>query len=445
MIRLDLFSYAGTEAGKKRLPLAVRMRPKNLDEFIGQKSVVGAGSLLRRMIEKDNLISLLFYGPPGSGKTTMAMIIAENTGDYFEKVNAVSAGVTELRKLIAAAQDKLKYEGKRTIVFVDEIHRFNKAQQDVLLPHVENGDIILIGATTENPYFEVNTPLLSRMRIVKLESLKKEELVAILQRALADEKNGYNNYYNVQNEVLSVIADFSGGDARTALNILEQALYVLDDKHEINLTLDILKSVLGEKIVKYDKHGDNHYDVVSAFIKSMRGSDADAALHYLARMIHSGEDIMFIARRIIICAAEDVGDADPQALQVAVSAAQAAQLLGFPEGRIPLAQAVCYIAKAPKSNAVYKAINDALFDVRTKDCGEVPTHLKDASYRGAEKLGNGIGYLYPHNYPGGYVAQQYLPDELKDAKYYFPLTNQSKSLVSPSVSCREANLLDKSD
>lgn len=400
-------------------PLADRMRPRRLSDFAGQEKALGPGSPLRRMIERDALQPLLFYGPPGTGKTTLAHIIANMTQSRFVALNAVSSGVPELRKLIGEARDSLYSGMGRTIVFIDEIHRFNKAQQDVLLPYVENGTVILIGATTENPFFEVNAPLLSRMKIIRLERLDKNAVKKILQKALTDKDNGYGRQgLAMTDEALEALADFCGGDARVALNLLEQAEFMLPDGVK---TIDgaVLKSVMGDAFKRYDKKGDRHYDTVSAFIKSMRGSDADAALHYLAEMLESGEDVRFIARRIVICAAEDVGNADPMALVVANSAAQAAHFIGLPEAQLPLAQAVCYIANAPKSNACCTAIFSAREEARVVQ-STVPKHLRDAHYPGAGALGHGTGYKYPHDYPGGWVQQQYMPDELIGHKYYFP-------------------------
>ncbi len=400
-------------------PLADRMRPRCLSDFAGQEKALGPGSPLRRMIERDALQPLLFYGPPGTGKTTLAHIIANMTQSRFVALNAVSSGVPELRKLIGEARDALYSGMGRTIVFIDEIHRFNKAQQDVLLPYVENGTVILIGATTENPFFEVNAPLLSRMKIIRLERLDKNAVKKILQKALTDKENGYGRQgLAMTDEALEALADFCGGDARVALNLLEQAEFMLPDGVK---TIDgaVLKSVMGDAFKRYDKKGDRHYDTVSAFIKSMRGSDADAALHYLAEMLESGEDVRFIARRIVICAAEDVGNADPMALVVANSAAQAAHFIGLPEAQLPLAQAVCYIANAPKSNACCTAIFSAREEARVVQ-STVPKHLRDAHYPGAGALGHGTGYKYPHDYPGGWVQQQYMPDELIGHKYYFP-------------------------
>ncbi len=416
----DLFTNLFANDRTQQKPLADRMRPQRLADFVGQDKAVGPGSPLRRMIERDALQSVLFYGPPGTGKTTLAQVIAHVTGERFVAINAVSSGVPELRKLIAKAQDD-RYNGRgRTIVFIDEIHRFNKAQQDVLLPYVENGTIVLIGATTENPFFEINSPLLSRMKVVRLEKLQPPQIQQILERAIADAECGFGGSFTAQPEAIAIIADFAAGDARGALNILEQAEFMLPETGERVLTVEILRSVIGTALQRYDKKGDAHYDIISAFIKSMRGSDAGAALHYLARMIEGGEDLRFIARRIVICAAEDVGLADPQALVVANAAAQAADFVGWPEAQIPLAEAVCYIANAPKSNTAYMGIANARADVRRKNCGSVPKHLRDAHYPGAKALGHGLTYKYPHSFPGGWVEQQYLPDELVGTKYYIP-------------------------
>ena len=401
-------------------PLADRLRPKSLADFVGQEKVIGKNSYLRRMIENDSIPSIIFYGPPGTGKTTLAKVIAEMTGSIFESINAVSSGVPELRKLLASAVERQRAGIGRTIIFIDEIHRFNKAQQDVLLPYVENGTIVLIGATTENPFFEINSPLLSRMKVIRLEQLCEDEIKKVIKRALADSVNGYGAVgINITDEAIDVVANFANGDARRALNVLEQAIAMLAENSK-ELDINVLRLVLGNVVLQYDKNGDYHYDIISAFIKSMRGSDADAALHYLARLIESGEDVRFIARRILICASEDVGNADPKALLIANAAAQAAHFVGLPEAQIPLSQAVCYIANAPKSNSCYIGIAKAIDDVRNKNCGQVPKHLRDAHYPGAAKLGNGAGYLYPHDYFGGYVKQQYLPDALADVKYYRP-------------------------
>ena len=414
----SLFSFAY----EQKKPLADRMRPEKLSDFVGQERAVGAGSPLRRMIERDMLQSVLFYGPPGTGKTTLATVIANVTGNQFVSINAVSSGVPELRKLISKAQELQRSGMGRTIVFIDEIHRFNKAQQDVLLPYVENGTIVLIGATTENPFFEINSPLLSRMKVIRLEKLTPQHMQQIILRAIEDKERGFGGSFTIEEDALKILADFSAGDARSALNMLEQAEFMLPETGERKITIEVLRSVIGTAMQRYDKKGDQHYDIVSAFIKSMRGSDADAALHYLARMIEGGEDLRFIARRIVICAAEDVGLADPQALVIANAAAQAADFVGWPEAQIPLAEAVCYIANAPKSNASYMGIANARADVRKKNCGSVPKHLRDAHYPGAKELGHGIDYKYPHSY-GGWVQQQYLPDELVGVKYYVPSGN----------------------
>ncbi len=421
---MDLFSYSNQLENNQTAPLAVRMRPRILDEFIGQNDIIGKDKFLRKMIDGDNLPSIILFGPPGTGKTTLAQIIANSTGSYFEKLNAVSAGIADIRKIVEAAKERLGFYRQRTIVFIDEIHRFNKGQQDVLLPYVEDGRIILIGATTENPYFEVNAALLSRMRVIRLKSLGVSELVEIMQQAIADTERGLGTF-NIEydQEILSIVADLSGGDARVALNIIEQSATMMKSFNTKELTVSILKEVVGERIQPYDKSGDHHYDIVSAFIKSMRGSDANAAVHYLARMIVAGEDVKFIARRIVICAAEDVGNADPQALVIAMAAAQAVQFIGMPEARIILSQAVIYIATAPKSNASYVAIDEAIHDLKQKNCGQVPLHLRDTHYQGAKQLGHGVDYLYPHHYAGNVVEQQYLPDNLIGTIYYHPSEN----------------------
>lgn len=420
---MDLFSNNAyfPESDQREKPLAVRMRPEKIAQFIGQEKIIGSGTFLRQMLDTDNIPSILLFGPPGTGKTTLANVIAHTTGAYFEQLNAVSAGIADIRKVVEASKGRLLTRRQRTILFIDEIHRFNKAQQDALLPHVENGTVILIGATTENPYFEVNSPLLSRMRVEELEPLKQGEIIRILEAALKDTDRGLGELQlEYEKGVLELIADTSGGDARIALTILEQASQMLLNVSPAILTKDMIRLVSAEKIQIYDRRGDNHYDVVSAFIKSMRGSDPDAALHYLARMLEAGEDIKFIARRIVICAAEDVGNADPQALILAMAAAQAVQFIGMPEARIPLSQAVTYIASAKKSNAAYLAIDQAMEDVKKMNCGPVPQHLRDRHYKGAAKLGRGQGYLYPHDYPDAIVKQQYLPDQLTGKVYYQP-------------------------
>jgi len=388
-----------------------------LDHLYGQEKAVGKGTFLRAMVEKDTIPSMLFYGPCGTGKTTLAGIIAKVSNSHFVNLNATNAGIGELRNIIEDARKRVRSLQQRTILFLDEIHRFNKSQQDVLLPCVEDGTIILIGATTENPFFEVNRPLLSRLRLITLEALTPKAIGQILRRAITDEEVGLGKRrLQVTDEVLEDVGIFVNGDGRMALNILEQAAAMVPD--EGTITIEVLEKVVGRRIYTYDKKGDSHYDTISAFIKSMRGSDVQATVHYLARMIEAGEDPNFIARRIVICAAEDVGLADPQALILANAAAQAAHMVGFPEARIILSEAACYVALAPKSNSAYLAIDAAIADVRHKDCGQVPDHLKDSHYSGASKLGHGNTYKYAHNYPNGYVKQQYLPTPLMDASYY---------------------------
>ena len=420
---MDLFSAAASSNARSYEPLAQRMRPRSFDEFVGQEDAVGRGTYLRKMIEGDQIPSMIFYGPPGTGKTTLAQMIAGVTHSVFEKLNAVSAGIGDIRRIVDEAAEQRKFYQKRTIIFIDEIHRFNKSQQDVLLPYVEDGRLVLIGATTENPYFEVNHALLSRVRIVRLCTLTEAHLIRILRQALQDKDRGLGRSgLQCSDKVLRAMAQLSGGDGRMALNLLEQAAaMVTGTRNEI--TMDILHNIFGERIQSYDKKGDNHYDTVSAFIKSMRGSDPDAAIHYLARMLAGGEDINFIARRVAVCAAEDVGNADPQALVVAMAAVQAVQFLGMPEARIPLAEAVTYIASAPKSNAAYMAIDTALADVKGRSCGNVPMHLRDAHYKGAARLGHGTEYIYPHSYPGHFTPQQYLPKEMENVQYYHPTDN----------------------
>ncbi len=425
---LDLFSVAEEES-RCFEPLAQRMRPRNFREFIGQQDVVGRGKYLRHMIEQDQVPSLILFGPPGTGKTTLAQMIAGLTGSNFKKLNAVSAGIQDIRNIVKEAEDQRKFYQKRTIVFIDEIHRFNKSQQDVLLPYVEDGRLVLIGATTENPFFEVNHALLSRVRIVRLSKLGEGQIVEILRQALSDEERGLGRQRLLcKDDLLLRVARLAGGDARIALNLLEEMASMLPpDGGEI--TEEIFEGVAGERVQSYDKMGDNHYDTVSAFIKSMRGSDPDAALHYLARMLAAGENLNFIARRVAICAAEDVGNADPMALVLAMAAVQAVQFLGMPEARIPLAEAVSYVASAPKSNAAYMAIDKALSDVRGRDCGPVPAHLRDSHYKGAAKLGHGKGYLYPHDYPGHFKEQQYLPKEMEGVRYYEPTDNGREASI----------------
>lgn len=426
MTEMDIFAHRRRELGKKQAPLAERMRPRNLDEFVGQEQIIGEGRLLRRAIMADRLASLIFYGPPGTGKTTLARVIANTSKMAFEQLSAVTAGVADIRRVVAAAKDRLGMQGQSTILFIDEIHRFNKAQQDALLPHVEAGVIVLIGATTENPFFEVNAPLLSRARIFRLEPLGDDDLLALLKTALNDVERGLGQYQvEITDEASQHIVHVANGDARSALNALELAVLTTEPDTSGVRLIDaaVAAESMQQRVLAYDKAGDQHYDTVSAFIKSMRGSDPDAALYWLARMIKAGESPTFIARRIIICAAEDVGNADPYALQLAVTAAQAVDMIGWPEARIPLAQAVTYIACAPKSNAANAAIDAALADVEAVQNEAVPLHLRDSSYKGAAKLGHGLDYLYPHSFPGNFVQQAYLPANVQGSKYYRPSLN----------------------
>lgn len=418
---MDLFEYSLQKRGTQDAPLAARMRPTTLEEFVGQEQIVGKDKLLYRAIKGDRLGSLIFYGPPGTGKTTLAKIIANTTKSEFVQINATTAGIKDIKDTVTAAKERLGMFGKKTILFIDEIHRFNKTQQDTLLPHVEDGTLVLIGATTENPYFEVNRALVSRSVIFSLEPLRQKDIVFLLRRALADEEKGLGSYHaKMDEDALDFLSNTANGDARAALNALELAVLTTDpdDDGMIHITLSVAEDCIQRRALQYDKGGDNHYDTISAFIKSMRGSDPDAALYYLAKMIYAGEDPKFIARRVVICAAEDVGNADPHALQVAVSAMQAVNFIGMPEGRIPLAQAVTYVSCAPKSNAAYLGIDKALADVRNVQIKGVPPHLRDGHYSGSHDLGNAIGYKYAHDYPNHYVEQQYLPDELVGTVYY---------------------------
>lgn len=411
---MDLFSLAYEENNSGRgKPLAARMRPQTIQEVIGQSHIVAPGKLLRRAIEADQISSLIFYGPPGTGKTTLAKVIARSTKSHFAEINAVTAGVADIRRVVDEAKERLIMENLRTTLFVDEIHRFNKAQQDALLPYVEEGTIILIGATTENPFFEVNPALLSRSQIFSLETLSEEELRQVMDRALHDSQHGLGDMnLKMEPEAAEHLIRYAEGDARRLLNALELAATTtpISADGSIRITLDVAVESIQRRAVRYDKSGDNHYDTISAFIKSIRGSDPDAALYWLARMIDAGEDHRFIARRLIISASEDIGNADPNALTVAISCFQALEVIGMPEGRIPLSQATTYLACAPKSNAAYAAINQALRQIRDDGHKPVPAHLRDSSYKGAAKLGHGQDYLYPHDYPEGYVPQQYFPD-----------------------------------
>ncbi|MSC84598.1 replication-associated recombination protein A [Eubacterium sp. am_0171] len=419
---MDLFDYMRETNQEKEAPLASRMRPSILEEVVGQQHIIGKDKLLYRAIKADKLGSLIFYGPPGTGKTTLAKVIANTTSAQFKQINATIAGKKDMEEVVKEAKELLGMYQKKTILFIDEIHRFNKGQQDYLLPYVEDGTITLIGATTENPYFEVNGALLSRSSVFELRSLSRGDIKTLLKRAVYDKEKGMGTFKaEITEEALEFLADVSGGDARNALNAVELGILTTERGADgvIHITLDVASECIQKRVVRYDKTGDNHYDTSSAFIKSMRGSDPDAAVYYLAKMLYAGEDIKFIARRIMICASEDVGNADPMALTVAVSAAQAVERIGMPEAQIILAQAVTYVASAPKSNSATNAIFSATECVRQKKT-TVPAHLQDAHYKGSQKLGHGVGYKYAHDYPGHYVKQQYLPDEIKDARFYEP-------------------------
>lgn len=422
---MDLFDYMKEQTLENESPLASRMRPVTLEEVAGQEHIIGKDKLLYRAIKADKLGSVIFYGPPGTGKTTLAKVIANTTSARFKQINATVAGKKDMEEVVKEAQQHLGMYGKKTILFVDEIHRFNKGQQDYLLPFVEDGTLILIGATTENPYFEVNGALLSRSIVFELKPLEKEDICKLLDRAVTDCERGMGSYHAVlHEEAKNFLADIAGGDARAALNALELGILTTQKSEDgkIHIDLETASQCIQKRVVRYDKTGDNHYDTISAFIKSMRGSDPDAAVFYLAKMLYAGEDIKFIARRIMICAAEDVGNADPQALQVAVAAAQAVERLGMPEAQIPLAQAVTYVASAPKSNAAYMAIAEAMEAVKNTKT-TVPVHLQDAHYKGASKMGHGAGYKYAHDYPNHYVEQQYMPSELEGRVFYNPTEN----------------------
>ena len=419
---MDLFEYLREQKSDKESPLASRLRPTCLEEVVGQQHIIGKDKLLYRAIKADKLGSLIFYGPPGTGKTTLAKVIANTTSAEFKQINATIAGKKDMEEVVQQAKNNIGMYGKKTILFVDEIHRFNKGQQDYLLPFVEDGTLILIGATTENPYFEVNGALISRSSVFELKSLDKEDIKTLLRRAVYDMEKGMGSYRaDITDEALDFLADISGGDARNALNAIELGILTTERSEDgkIYITIDVAQECIQKRVVRYDKTGDNHYDTISAFIKSLRGSDPDAAVYYLAKMLYAGEDIKFIARRLMISASEDVGNADPNALTVAVSASQAVERIGMPEAQIILAQAATYIASAPKSNASYLAIGAAMESVKNQKT-TVPAHLQDAHYKGSSKLGHGVGYKYAHDYPEHYVKQQYLPDEIKDAKFYEP-------------------------
>ena len=423
---MDLFDYMRANTMEKESPLASRMRPTTLDEVVGQKHIIGKDKLLYRAIKADKLGSVIFYGPPGTGKTTLAKVIANTTSARFEQINATVAGKKDMEEIVKNAKDSIGMYGQKTILFVDEIHRFNKSQQDYLLPFVEDGTITLIGATTENPYFGVNNALLSRSRIFELKPLEKQDIRELVMRAVYDTEKGMGTYSaDITDEAADFLADVANGDARAALNAVELGILTTDksDDGKIHITIDVAAECIQKRVVRYDHDGDNHYDTISAFIKSMRGSDPDAAVYYLARMLYAGEDVKFIARRIMICASEDVGNADPNALVVAVSAAQAVERIGMPESQIILSQAAAYVATAPKSNAAYMGIAKAMKTVADTRTMPVPAHLQDRHYKGAEKLGHGLGYKYAHDYPNHYVTQQYLPDGMEGMRFYEPSEN----------------------
>lgn len=420
---MDLFDYMRQENGKKESPLASRMRPTTLDEVVGQQHIIGKDKLLYRAIMADKISSIIFYGPPGTGKTTLAKVIAHTTSAEFTSINATAAGKKDMEQVVENAKNMRGMYGKKTILFIDEIHRFNKGQQDYLLPFVEDGTIILVGATTENPYFEVNGALLSRSIIFELKPLSQDDIKKLLLRALQDQEKGLGSYgATIDDDALDFLSDMANGDARSALTAIELGVLTTEPSTDgkIHITLSVASECIQRRVVKYDKSGDNHYDTISAFIKSMRGSDPDASIYYLARMLYAGEDVKFIARRIMICASEDVGNADPQALQVAVAAAQAVERIGMPESQIILAQAVNYVACAPKSNASYLSIGAAMQMVANGQTPPIPTHLQDSHYKSAGKLGHGLGYQYAHDFKNHYVQQQYLPDALVGTQFYEP-------------------------
>jgi putative ATPase len=423
---VDLFDYMRDSNMKKEAPLASRLRPSTLEEVVGQSHIIGKDKLLYRAIKADKISSIIFYGPPGTGKTTLAKVIANTTSSIFTQINATASGKKDMEAVVVEAKNNLAGYGKRTILFIDEIHRFNKGQQDYLLPFVEDGTVILIGATTENPYFEVNSALLSRSIIFELKPLDKEDIKILLNRAVCDREKGLGVYNAVlEEDALEFLADIANGDARAALNAVEIGVLTTERSEDgvIHITLSVASECIQNRLLKYAKDGDNHYDTISAFIKSMRGSDPDAAIYYLARMLYAGEEVAFVARRIMICASEDVSNADPNALVVATSAALAVERLGMPEAQIVLAQAAAYVACAPKSNSAVCAIGEAMKVVENEKTATIPAYLMDAHYKGAAKLGHGLGYQYAHNFENHYVEQQYLPDEIKDRVFYVPSDN----------------------
>lgn len=423
---MDLFEYVRQNNQEKESPLAARMRPTTLDEVVGQEHIIGKDKLLYRAIKADKMSSIILYGPPGTGKTTLAKVIANTTSAQFMQINATTSGKKDMEEVVAKAKDTFGMYGQKTILFIDEIHRFNKGQQDYLLPFVEDGTLVFIGATTENPYFEVNGALISRSAIFELKPLEMDAIKELLNRAVYDEKKGMGAYNAViDDDALNFLADLSGGDARSALNAIELGIMTQERSEDgkIHITLDVAKECIQKRNIKYDKSGDNHYDTISAFIKSMRGSDPDATVYYLAKMLYAGESVTFIARRIMICASEDVGMADPNALQVAVAASLAVERVGMPEAQIILSHAAIYVATAPKSNAACEAIFAAQSEIKQSGNLKIPSHLQDAHYKGAANLGHGTGYKYAHNYKNHYVKQQYLPYELTGTEFYKPSGN----------------------
>lgn len=437
--QISLFDINRDNELKKDGPLAMRMRPRSLEEFFGQQHIVAEGKLLQRMIKADRLTSMIFFGPPGSGKTTLAKIIANSTKSSFDQINAVTSGVADIRKVVEDAKDRLGMSGIRTILFIDEIHRFNKLQQDALLPHVEDGTIILIGATTENPYYEVNSALVSRSTVFKLEALSNEDIRGIINSCITDIERGLGTFEaEITEDALEHLVNIGDGDARTALNALELAVLTTekDSNGKLIIDLEVAEDCIQKRAVHYDKNGENHYDTISAFIKSMRGSSPDGALHYLAKMLYGGEKPNFIARRIIICASEDVGMADPKALQIAVAAAQAVEMIGMPEGRIILAEAAVYVATAPKSNSSYMGINVAMEDIENKQTGPIPLSLRNPAFSGAKDWGYGDGYKYAHSYDGNFVEMQFLPDEIKEKIYYNPSNNGFEKKINEILQTR---------
>ena len=433
---MDLFEFIMSQQFNNKAPLAARMRPETLEDYVGQEHIIGKGKMLYNVIKADKLGSIILYGPPGTGKTTLARVIANTTKRKFEQLNATASGIKDIKETVQKAKENAGMYNIGTILFIDEIHRFNKAQQDALLPHVENGTVTLIGATTENPYFEVNRALVSRSYVFELRPLSKENIISLIGRAVKDKDKGFGNMeIEIDAQAVNFIAEVSNGDARRALNAVELAVLAAepDEKGAIKIDIKIAEECIQKRALNYDKDGDNHYDTISAFIKSMRGSDPDAALYYLAKMIYAGEDPKFIARSIIICASEDVSNADPHALQVAVAAAEAVNMIGMPEGRIILAQAVAYVACAPKSNSALMGIENALSDVKNITVSNVPAHLRDSHYSGASQMEHGVGYKYAHDFPGHYVRQQYLPDELVGRIYYEPSQNGVEKKISESL------------